>query len=315
MFRPSLRSFCLAVVTFASLCTAKADVVWSQDFTGHADNAFPFSDFTGNSTNDWSAINDESKFRVNTSLGNPSPALVFTDNTTSTTNGLGNLQLAMSQFAPFSTAAASTPILRLTFDWKIENFASSATSEAFRFVLRANGSMASGDQLIIGFNRASLNDGDASASDLTLYAATVGGTSNIAPSNANAIGLVAGTGWQPGFNFGEYDAATADANDTNDLFYRFELGYNFNTGLLNGIATRLATDATNGQSAAFSVAMNPGLVFSDQGALDVLLFASTNGVTGVSQLDNVSFEAVPEPGSSVAMLLGAGMIAARRRRR
>ncbi len=315
VFRSSLRSACCAVAAFASLGTSKADVIWSQDFTGHADNAFPFADFTGNSTNDWSAINDESKFRVSTSLGNPSPAMVFTDNTTSTTNGLGNLQLAMSQFAPFSTASASTPVLRLTFDWKIESFASSLTNEAFRFVLRANGSTTSGDQLIIGFNRANLNDGDASTSDLSLYAATVGGTSNIAPSNTNAIGLIAGTGWQPGFDFGEYDGVTASANDTDDLFYRFELGYNFNTGLLSGMATRLAPDATNGQSAAFSVAMNPGLVFSDQGALDVLLFASTNGVTGVSQLDNITFEAVPEPASSLAMLLGAGVIVARRRRR
>jgi hypothetical protein len=314
VFRSFLQSASLATLMFASLGAAKADVVWSQDFTGHADNAFPFNDFTGNTTNDWSAINDETKFRVSTLVGNPSPALVFTDATTSSTNGLGNLQLAMSQFAPFSTATASTPVLHVAFDWKIENFLSGATTEAFRFVLRANGSMTLGDQLIIGFNRANLADGDASSSDLALYAATNSGTSNIVATDSNAIGLISGTGWQPGFNFGEYDSVNGEANDTDDLFYRFTMDYNFTTGLLSGSVTRLALDATNGQSADFSVAMNPGLVFSNQGTLDVLLFASTNGVTGVSQLDNIVFESVPEPASGMAILLGVGAIAARRRR-
>lgn len=204
----------------------------------------------------------------------------------------------------------------MAFDWKIENFfAGTLTNEAFRFVLRANGSTATGDQLILGFNRAALNDGDASNLDLAFYAASPSGSSNVVPSNASAIGLNLGAGWQPGFNFGEYDSANPPANDTDDLFYRFDIGYDFTTGMVNGTVTRRALDASNGQSAAFSIALNPNLNFSNTDATDVILFASTNGVTGVSQVDNFVFEAVPEPASGMAILLGTAAIATRRRRR
>lgn len=253
--------------------------------------------------------------QVSTTAGNPSPGLVFTDNSTATTNGLGNLRLQMTEFAAFNTSDAATPMLRLSFDWKVGSFLSSATNEAFRFILRANGSSGLGDQLILGFNRASLTDGDGSTADLTMYAATAATSSNISPSNANAIGLITGTGWQPGFNFGEYDGGNSAANDTDDLFYHVDLGYDFITGMVNGTVTRLAPDATNGQSANFSVALNPGLVFSNTDSSDVILIASTNGVTGQSQFDNFVIESVPEPGSAAMLLLGVVATTARRRRR
>lgn len=221
----------------------------------------------------------------------------------------------MTEFAAFNTSNVATPMLRLSFDLKVESFLSSATNEAFRFILRANASSGLGDQLIIGFNRASLNDGDGSTTDLAMYAATAATSSNISPSNTNAIGLIAGTGWQPGFNFGEYDGGNSTANDTDDLFYHFDFGYDFVTGMVNGTVTRLAPDITNGQSADFSVALNPGLVFSNSDADDVILIASTNGVTGQSQFDNFVIESVPEPGSAAMLLLGVAATSSRRRRR
>jgi hypothetical protein len=185
----------------------------------------------------------------------------------------------MSQFAPFSTADAATPHLRVSFDWQVESFASSLTNEAFRFILRANGSTAAGSQLVIGFNRGDINDGDGSTTDLTLYAGSPNGTSNLTPSPSSAIGLIPGVGWQPGFDFGEYSTIAATDNDTDDLFYRFVLTYDFTSGQLDGTVTRLALDATDGQSATFTRSLNAGLVFSNTDVNDVILLASTNGVT------------------------------------
>ena len=303
----------LVGIAALSATPSHADIVWSQDFTGHADNTAPTQDFTSNSTNDWFSLGNEAMFRVNTSVGSPAPSLVFNDNSTAVSGGLGNLRLAMNEFSTFSTSA-SAPIFRLSFDWKVDTFLSGLTSEAFRLILRANGSTGLGDQLILGFNRASLNDGDGSTTDLAWYADAVGGTSNFAPSNTNAIGLIAGSGWEPGFNFGEYDFGDGTANDSDDLFYHFDLGYDYLTGAVNGTVTRIAPDATNGQSAAFTVAMNPNLVFSNTDASDVILIASTNGVTGVSQFDNFVVESIPEPASGAAVLLGVMTLAGRRRR-
>jgi hypothetical protein len=164
--------------------------------------------------------------------------------------------------------------------------------------------MLTANQVVIGFNRADLNDGDALAADLALYAASPNNTSNIAVTDATAIGLIPGVGWLPGFDFGQYAAGDAASNDSDDLFYRFQLTYDFITGSLNGTATRIASDATNGQSAAFSLSLNPGLEFSNTDAGDVLLIASTNGVTGLSRFDNFVFESVPEP-ATAAIALGA----------
>lgn len=303
----------VAACTLAGIISsARAEIIWSQDFTGHTNNAYPTRDFTGNSSNDWSTVSggDESMLRVNTSVGDPAPAVVFTD---TNTNALGNFRLAMSEFVPFATSL-SAPILRLRFDWKIESFSAGVTTnEAFRIILRANNSSAAGDQVVLGFNRAAITDGDASNADLAFYASSPSGSSNVNPTDANVIGLVSGIGWQPGFNFGEYDGATSSANDTDDLFYHFDASYNFVSGAFSGTITRKAADLTNGQSANFSVAMNPGLVFSD--ANDVILFASTNTVQGISQIDNIVIESVPEPAAGVVMLLGSLVLTGKRRRR
>jgi hypothetical protein len=248
---------------------------------------------------------------VSASDGGPAPSLTLNDPSTTTS---GVITVPMSQFGSFSTANPATPILQVSFDFRIDSFLGTNVLEAYRFVLRANGQNATGSQAVILFNRGNLNDGDASASDLAFAIASPNGTSNFTPSDATAIGLIPGVGWQPGFDFGEYNAATSTDNDTDDLFYRVGFTYDAISGLLSGSITRLATDATNGQSAPFSLTLNPNLDFSNTDATDVFILATGGTTTGIGRFDNFVFNAVPEPSSATALVLGIGMLGARRRR-
>jgi hypothetical protein len=303
----------IAAIAFAAL-PVEGTVVWSDDFTGQPADTFPSRDFNGNSVPDWSATSSPTMFRVTEALGEPAPSLAFTD---ATTGGQGVLRLEMTSFAPFSTANPDTPLLRVSFDWRVESFTSGLTNEGFRVILRANNSQAAGSQVVIAFNRADLDDGDGLNGDLSFYAGSPVGTSNFTANATSAIGLLQGVGWQPGFDFGQFGAS--GDNDSDDLFYRFQLTYDYNTGVLNGAVTRLALDATNGLTADFTRQLNSGLDFSNTGlladnTLDLFLIASTNGVTGLSDFDNFTFESVPEPSVASVWLLGAGAVAAGRRR-
>jgi hypothetical protein len=304
-------SFVVAALVSLGALEVRAAVIWSDDFTGQVENAFPTRDFLGDSDNDWTTqpVSDANMMRVVFGAGEPAPSLTIADNS-ATAQVVPRLQ--MSEFGSFSTSSPDTPLLRVGFDWSVRGFVSGTTSEAIRVILRANGSSAAGNQLVIGFNRADLADGDAFSGDLTLYAGSPNNTSNFTPTLTSAIGVIPGVGWEPGFDFGQY--GVSDDNDTDDLFYRFLVTYDYTTGVVNGTVTRLALDGTNGQSAVFTRQLNAGLDFSNLDATDVLLIATTNSLTGESGFDNFVFEAIPEPSVVVACLLGLFTLGARRRR-
>ena len=307
-----LTSFLLAAAAAVLLMSAaRAEIVWSDDFTGQTDAAYPSRDFTGNSVNDYVGTTNPTFFTVSASDGGPAPSLTLND---PSTTAAGVMTVPMSQFGSFSTANPATPILQVSFDFRIDSFLATNALESYRFVLRANGSNAAGSQAVILFNRGNLNDGDASALDLAFAIASASGTSNFTPSDATAIGLIPGVGWQPGFDFGEYSTVTSTDNDTDDLFYRIGFTYDVISGLLNGSITRIATDSTNGQSAPFSLALNPNLDFSNTDATDVFILATGGTTTGIGRFDNFVFNAVPEPSSVTALLLGLGLLGSRRRR-
>jgi hypothetical protein len=307
---PRFLAASMAAITFAAV-DGSATVIWSDDFTGEAEGAFPSRDFNGNASPDWTATSTQAAYSVSTAVGAPAPAMVFND---TATVSQGVLRLEMDEFSSFTTAEIATPILRVSFDWSVETFLSNATNEAFRVILRANNSMAANNQIVLGFNRADLNDGDASGGDLTFFAASPNNTSNVTANDSTAIGLLPGLGWAPGFDFGQYDTVSGSDNDSDDVFYRFELSYDYSTGFLDGVATRIASDGTNGQSATFTRVLNAGLEFTNTDPGDVLLIASTNSVVGQSRFDNFLFESVPEPSAAAAMILGLLPLAGRRRR-
>jgi hypothetical protein len=292
----------------------QADVVWADTYTGQTAGAFPSLNYPGGAAgNDYSdtmhATN--ANFLVEGSVGFGSPSLALVDTVSA---DAATLTVTMNHFAPFSVGpATATPILRVSFDFRVDSYLSSVNTNVPRFILRADNGNSTGSQMVIGFGYADLNDGDASTGDLALFADTqTGATTNLAPKAGTAIGLNAGTGWAPGFDLGDYDSGSASANDTGDEFYHFTFDYNSISGGISGSVTRNST----GEIALFptGLSLTAGKSFSSSDANDRFLLASSNGNTATAYFDNFVFEAVPEP-ASTALLAGGFILLLQRRRR
>jgi hypothetical protein len=109
----------LLTIFILTVAEVPAAVIWSDDFTGQADGTFPSRDFNGNSVTDWAATSTPAMFTVSTSAGNPAPSMTFDD---AATAGQGVMRLEMDEFSPFTTANPTTPLLQVSFDWKVEGF-------------------------------------------------------------------------------------------------------------------------------------------------------------------------------------------------
>jgi MYXO-CTERM domain-containing protein len=300
-----------ALVTASVLCAPAAHgvVVWSDDLAGQSDGSFPFRDFTGNSANDYvQSGSGAGTYQVTTAVGNAQPGIALVD-----PDGTANPTLAVSSAqwtAP--NLSASNNLLTAKFDFRVEDFNSGAAENSNpRFIFRHTN--AANTQIIIAFGRtttAHIDDGPAGGdSDLAMVAhVATSGTSLVVPSNANAIGLNQGSGWAPGFDFGNYDPDTS-LNDTNDQFYHVEVTYDFVTGGVTGSATNVST----GESATFARTMNAGLTFTN--AASAIQLSSFSPNTTVSYFDNLEVSVTPEPSGALALLVGAGALAARQRRR
>lgn len=293
----------LSALALAS--TASAAVIWSDDYTEQTVGSFPSRDFAGGAAgNDY--INSASATNATTivtdAVGNPGPSMMLNDGSSS--SSVTNI-VTMSHFAPFEVSATSaTPILRISFDFRVDSYSGTTSSHNSRFILRANNETNTGFQVVVGFGHATLNDGDALNSDLALYADTqTGSSTSLVPKNTSAIGLNAGTGWAPGFDFGSFNTTSGSDNDTNDEFYRIVFEYSSISGSVSGNATRLST----GEVGQFQLglAMNPGLVFNNNSD-DRFLVSSNTTNFSETYFDNFVFEAVPEPASGI--LLCGGMV-------
>jgi hypothetical protein len=305
----------VTTVALALARPAMAQVVWADDFAGESNGASPTSDFAGGTAgNDYVLANAtaNSKFAITTGIGNAAPGLSLVDAADADSP---TLTVTMAHFAPFTVSAVSaTPVLRVTFDLRVDAYLTTASSNIPRFILRADNQTATGSQLVIGFGYGNLNDGDGSTQDLTLFAETqTGTTTNIAPRDGSAIGLNAGTGWSTGFNFGDYDGGAEAANDTNDEFYRVTFDYDAVTGGISGSVTQVATG--NVAALPSGLALTAGKAFSNTDSTDRFLLASSTSNTTTAYFDNFRFEAVPEPGSAALLAGGAGLLLGRRRRR
>lgn len=236
-----------------------------------------------------------------------------------TSNGL--------EIVDFGTAATSTTatvsatglnntnnLLRLTFDFRVTAFGSGGNNQNPRIVLRdSTSSTTANSGMVLGFSTASIADGDSTADNFLFAAPHPISSSSVASVGGSAvqIGLNGATGWQPGFDFGTYDAANSFANGTGE-FINFQLVYDFNTGSVVGVATKGAN------SANFSMTLNAGLTFSNGS----FLFASGGSTgspavaaTSIAYLDNVMIEVIPEPSSTTmvaAALSGAFFIRRRK---
>jgi hypothetical protein len=284
---------------FLAFFPAQASVIWNDSFTGEANGAAPTSDYTNNGTEDWVVANGaNTSSTISGSVGNPSPSLHLADTTTSAST---SSTVSMAQFAAFDTTAPGQSTIIISFDFRVDAFSTSVVNSTPQFFLRDNG----GTRLTIGFGARSLPDGDAS-SDLFLFA---GAGSNPTPGASNAIGYIADTGWETGFDFGN-TSATASDNNTGGNFIHFELTY------VNGAtsATLLAENGAN--STVLTLTGLTASSFSSASSNDSLNFSSGASAISDSYFDNIRVEVVPEP--SAALLLAAGLMAlggTRRRRK
>lgn len=291
-------------------------IVWSDSFTGQTAGGGPSNDFAGGGAgNDYALIasGPNATFVVNDTVGNLAPALALVDTGTTGSDQV-TLQVTMNQFAPFDVSPASaTPMMRVSFDLRVDSFLAGTNTQNARFIFRANNANATGSQLVIGFSYADLNDGDASTADLTLFADTqTGNSSNLPPKNGTAIGLIPGVGWQPGFDFGSNNPADAAANDTNDEFYRISFEYNSITGGISGTATQLSSGASVPLPGGLTLAA--GTSFNNS-VEDRFLMASSVANTASVYLDNLVFETIPEPTCGLIVSGGFAVLGFHRSRR
>jgi hypothetical protein len=304
-------------VLFAIQGLANATVVWSDSFNGQTAGVAPSMDFLGGAAgNDYAVIasGPNANFVVSDVVGNGVPGLTVVDTGTGGTDQ-ATLQVTMNHFAPFVVGPASvTPVMRVRFDIRVDSFLAAANAQNARFIFRANNTNNTGSQMVIAFSYADLNDGDPATGDLALFADTqTGGTSNVPPKNNTAIGLIPGTGWLPGFDFGSFDAGDAAANDTNDEFYRISFDYDSISGAISGSVTQLSSGATAALPAGLS--LTPGTTFSNTTAEDRFLLASSVSNTATAYFDNFVFEAVPEPTGAILVTGGLAFVAIQRRRK
>lgn len=204
-----------------------------------------------------------------------------------TRQGIG-VYLAMNHFAPFTVSPSSeTPFLRGSFDLRVDQFTHnfSAKMTGVEFLLRPDNSR----RLMIAFGVGGVTDGDPEA-DLALFADTSGTEVRPEPTDSNSVGLVSGSGWKPGFDFGAwYLSSWGLEQDTNDEFYRVTFLYNSITGVITGRVTRLST----GESAPLppGLSFNPGTTFSSDDPNDQFIISCGLNST-LAYVDNLLFEAL-----------------------
>lgn len=292
-----------AVAAPVAATPANAAVVWSDDFTGETAGANPQQDNNSNG-NDWvvvhngvsgQTLNGTSSTVISGDVGNPAPSLAFTDTATNN-SGYASFNLSNAS-TPFDMANPGQGKLVLKFDLRMDAMVvNQGSNSTLRIVLRDGSSVNNAFSVALG--RLTLADGDA-ADDVVFYA---GDTGAPAPSAANVIGWT-GTGWDAGFDLGNYSTTGAD-NDSNDEFYRFELEFNHGSTTVTGKATRLST----GESTTFTRTTATALKFeslSAVGQADTFLVQLPQGGQASGYLDNIEI-IVPEPGA--AALLGVGSL-------
>lgn len=276
----TLICFLLAVVFISN---TRGEVVWSDDFSsGNLNMDYP----GGKAGPDYIvSYGTGGSVSANGVIGVSAPSLKL--DTGGGTSGSAAAQVTMDQFAPFTVGPLSgTPFLRVSFDLRVEG--PRATGHPEVYFLLAEGSAAD-RSLRIGYSYGSLNDGGSSYpsfADLALYAST--GTA-LNPNDSTAIGLVPGTGWKPGFDFGDiYLVEGAVGAGTKNEFYRITFLYNSITGAVTGRVIRLST----GESAPLpaGLSLTPGTTFSSDDVRDQFR-VSAEGRAG-TYVDNIVFEAL-----------------------
>ncbi len=265
----------VTVLTFFTLPSTQAGIVYSEDFTDLTTlpSAFTVGSNTGVTVG------------VSVDEGNLAPSLTINDSSTSFG---GSATVYGNNWSAFNTATGPDKTFQVSFDWRIDSSLSTGAA-TLRFNISLGGTTAT--TVNIGFGHAIVD----SINTNFFYAA--GGTSGATPSSANAIGYN-GTSFLPGFNFGTY-STTATENNTDGDYFRFALSY---TDQSSTASLSVFNTSDPSQTATFTITgITPTSVSNTTGRYIQALSGQSG--TGVAYVDNLVVSIVPEP-SAFALLIG-----------
>jgi len=298
--------FLASAILLGSLAASQAVVVWADDYSIDRAGGPNTYDYAGG------AAGTDYNFSLGSNASSVSGGVWNIADTTNTgTSGF----VSTNQWS--ARPVNNGDQIVFSFDMRVNSLAGLTAPSASvpRVTLYQNAdtdanihSGGNGALFSVGFGIVSLADGDGNV-DLSLY--TVAGDISAAPSSGNALGFT-GSGWTPGFDFGDYDSTTATNNDTGG-FLRVSLTFTEGSNQVNGTITNLATSQTLNFTRNASSAVDLSDVTN---ARDGIRFGSGQGGQGNMDFDNVSIEVLSVPEPSAAMLVGAcGLLGLLRRRR
>lgn len=290
MFRLALLCACLGSAT-----TSSAAILWTDAFSRSAD---PLTyDFTGNGANDYTVAGTSG---VIPALG--SENLVITD---SVSTQFAQNVLA-DQFAPFSLSAGDA--VTISLDVNVSGFLAANAASTFRLsILDGNAANGTG-VLTVGWGYSNVATGDAT-SELHFYSTLAAG---VTPTPTHAIGWSGGSP-AAGFDFGDYNSASAASNDTAphgtapSVSYRIAVTMTQGSHAASGSITNLPTS----ESTAFSNTLTNPFDWG-QNASDGIQLLSGLGGTGVFTVDNIEISTIPEPSAAALGLLALVGLLSRR---
>lgn len=306
----------MAAVTLAVMGiggAAQAATVWADDFTGETNGAAPTQNYAVATGNDWTVAgvteSPVANFQISTAIGAGSPSLAAND-ASGSNNTIATVQ--MNRFAAFDQANAAHARVTASFDFRVDSFSAGNPVSNFRFIIRDSATTT--NVMTVGFAYGDAGDGDASTSDLFLFAAP----NNAAPTPAEAIAIGrATTGWQSSFDFGDYNSTTAANNDTNDAFYRIALTFTAGSTTVVGSATPIdANGIATDPAATFERTVTTAFSLASDNVFDRFDLQQPGGGQVTAYVDNISFDAsaVPEPTALALLAAPATMLLCRGRR-
>ncbi|MGE4488499.1 MAG: PEP-CTERM sorting domain-containing protein [Kiritimatiellales bacterium] len=199
-----------------------------------------------------------------------------------------------NSFIPFSTENDGSEIIKLSFDFRIDNYTLSLGSpETFRFLFQPQGQ---DTRYALGLGYAAVNG----VNKVFLFADS---GSTPTPSASNAIGYNSGSGtWDAGFDLG-----STVSDGTGGDFFRFSLTSDSTTGDMQITVENLTTGTTT----TYLDTTDPYVMSTSKGC--TLWVVTGVSSVGTVMLDNVSLSAVPEPASiALTLFAGAGVFFFRR---
>jgi hypothetical protein len=290
------RPLLFACLISASATSARAAIVWADDFT-RSSGALTF-DYTGNLSNDYTVAGSSP---VTPTLSSNTLLITDTVNTQFAQNVLA------TEFAPFTLAAGDT--VTISMDLNVSSHIAAAAASTVRLGI-LDGNAANGATIMtVGWGYTNIATGDP-ASELHFY--RVGGAGT-APTTASAIGWSGGSP-VAGFDFGDYNSGSGPSNDTAPIgtspsaYYRIEVTLTQGSTAATGTITNLNTS----QSAGFTHTLLAPLNWGNNATDGIQLLTGLGG-TGVYNMDNISVSVVPEP--SGVLLGGLALLGLARRRR